>query len=426
MSLTSYKAVEDILEGITLEDFQCVDLLRALLFKRNIITYDTGMGKTVLTAAIMRALVNEVPTRRFIMIVENSQLGQTPQQIRKWANLSVLTVTAQTDDIEASLIKRNFLRYQVLMLTKETLNDYRVMNILYKYKDSYHGIFIDEAHKLSNFTESSSALMLRGLLRNFEYRYALTATPITSKGRQLADITHMFEWELAWNVKALIKDIERGESLLDKFPNLFINRTRRDLGIISNYRTHIELVEPHDWQKTSGGYNSINVKGPGARNQISRVINIIRKHKGQKGLIYINKHAIREWVVECLEKEGIRVASVHGKMGAKKHELRAEIYKDFADGNLDVLTTSITTGLDLEADYVIFVEFCTDIKQMMGRAERGLNPKTLDLYFIFTRDTGEVEYFLQNIYQRSLSIQEVLRKDYSELIRVGARLTSMQ
>jgi hypothetical protein len=113
-------------------------------------------------------------------------------------------------------------------------------------------------------------------------------------------------------------------------------------------------------------------------------------------------------------------------MGSKTHELRADIFEGFAKGEYDVLTTSVTTGLNLDSDYIIFVEFCTDIKQMMGRAERGLNPKTLDLYFIFTRKTGEIDFFLKYIYQRSLSIQEVLRKDYSTLIRVGAELSTMQ
>ncbi len=61
----------------------------------------------------------------------------------------------------------------------------------------------------------------------------------------------------------------------------------------------------------------------------------------------------------------------------------------------------------------------------MGRAHRGLEGKELELVFIVTRDTAEVDFFEKYIYRRSLTLQCLLRKDYSEFIRVGEQLREM-
>mgnify|MGYP001259595892 CR=1 FL=1 len=422
-NISSYKAIQDICNGIILEDFQCVDLLNTLKFPTKIISYDTGLGKTVLASAFIRALVNEIPSRRFIMVVEKSQLIQTPDKVRSLTGLSVQTITAQSEDINNKLFEEDFLKHQVLMITYETLNNPGVMLLLYKYKKFYNGIIVDEAHKVCNFEDASQATMLKAMLPNFEYRLMLTATPITSGAKQLVYLLHMLDPKLINDVADYIRDVERGYSPLNDFPNHIIVRTRRDLGIISNYRTHIELVNPHPWQVNASGPDMINiVKGERAENQAKRVLEIVQKHKGQRGLIYIHKHKLREWVQSILEPCGVRVGCIHGKISAEE---RISVLNKLKTGEIDVIITSVTTALDMEADYIIFYEFTTDIKQMLGRAERGLNPKTLDLYFIFTRETEEISRFIQNIYNRSLLIQNVLRKDYSELIRVGYVLKSM-
>lgn len=422
LKLKSYKAIEQILDGLVLEDFQCVDILKLLHAKVGICIYDTGLGKTLIASALMKMLINQVPSRKFIMIVEKSQLIQTPKKITEMTGLSILKMTAESEDVDVKLFQKNFTKYQILMITKETLNNPVVMSQLYKHKNHYYGIVVDEAHKLSNFVNSKSAFMLRGMLRNFEFRLALTATPITTDVSQLAYLAHMFDWDRFPAVKPLIQMMNNGTSLIEECPDFFINRTRRDLGIISNYRTHLVMVEPHYHQIEDNSPRVTYVtKGPGAENQAYKLRNLILENKPLRGLVYINQHAVRNWVLPFLENAGIKYACINGKTSTSN---RAEIMEGFAKGDYDVVITSVTTALDLDCDYIIFYEFCTDIKQMMGRAQRGLNPKTLDLYFIFTRKTREIEYFMKYVYERSLTIQEVLRKDYSELIEAGEKLAA--
>lgn len=97
----------------------------------------------------------------------------------------------------------------------------------------------------------------------------------------------------------------------------------------------------------------------------------------------------------------------------------------FAKREVDVLITSVSESLNIDADTVIFYEFTTKIKQVMGRAHRGLYGKELELVFIVTKDTAEVEFFDKYIYRRSITLQRLLQKDYSEFISIGLQLKQM-
>ena len=45
---------------------------------------------------------------------------------------------------------------------------------------------------------------------------------------------------------------------------------------------------------------------------------------------------------------------------------------------------------------------------------------------MFTKDTGEIEFFLHNIYERSLVISSVLQKDYNMLIRAAMEVKQLR
>ena len=56
---------------------------------------------------------------------------------------------------------------------------------------------------------------------------------------------------------------------------------------------------------------------------------------------------------------------------------------------------------------------------MLGRAYRGLNPKTLNIDFIFTKHTAEMDYFMSNIYNRMILVQQIMGQDCSEIIQAA-------
>jgi len=420
--LESFSAIANILHHpvVKLSDFQSADLVRSLYEKSAIIMYDTGMGKTVLSAAIMKALSNIKPAAKFLFFGKNAQMLQTPDKIRDLTGFEVLALTAQQTDIEENFWGQRIDKYKIIFLTFETLNNPLVMRYLHQFKHLFEAVFVDEAHEISNFTSSSSAMMLRGILRNFEYRYALTATPITSRVEQFADLVHMFDWEAFPDVRSLYTDLKMGRNIAYRRPGMFINRNRDEQGMATRPEVNRIMVDPMPHQVGAKGMHVTRItKGEGAVVQAEKLVEIVKSRIPYKGLVYINMHEVREWVLPFFDRAGIKYGCINGFVTGQK---RKDIEEAFNSGQLDVVITSVTTSLDLECDYVTFYEYSADIKQMIGRAHRGLNPKDLILDFIFTRGTGEVEYFIEFIYRRSLIIQQIIGKDYSELIKAGEEL----
>ena len=94
-NLKSYVAGNFVLAADSLVGLQTVDVLSAIYRKRAIISYDTGLGKTYLASGIIRMLLNEDSSRKFIIIVKNKQLEQTPVKLQRCIGVSVMALNAE-------------------------------------------------------------------------------------------------------------------------------------------------------------------------------------------------------------------------------------------------------------------------------------------------------------------------------------------
>ena len=420
-SMQSFEAIRYVLNDIELHDLQCIDIMKMLAAKRSIVSYVTGLGKTVLAAAVMKLLWNEDPTRKFIFFGTFDQLSQTPDKLERMCGRKVIASCATGKSIDA-LFERGYDKYSVLFLTHDTLRNDRIMNSLFKHRKVFTGIFIDEAHRLSNVGVATSASILSGVARQFEYCYALTATPITTAVSQMAKLANIVDDKKFPNAKKLERDLKNGSFLIEDEPCFFINRSRADFGSIANYHGMVAWVDPLPHQKVEcGGSRLFRLcKGQGAVPQAATLVSLIQQRKDKRGLVYINQHEVREWVLPFLDAAGIKYECVNGH--TKLAERNRIMHEFNEEKSLDVVITSVTTALDLDCDYVVFYEFTVDVKQMIGRAHRGLGNKDMDVIFIVTHDTGELDYFYNNIFSISMTIQLILHQDFSELEQVEQEL----
>lgn len=423
--MESFRALEDILEGDNkLVDFQTADLARALHHRDMIFLWDTGIGKTYMAAALMKAYANEVPNRKFIFVGKNAQLSQTPRKLHKLTGMKVLCTSAAQHHIDRVLNIGMRDENQILFITHEALLSDDLMRYLYLNRQSYYMIVIDEAHRLSNFTESMSAFNLRAIMRHIPVAVGLTATPVTTSSDQIVDLVHMFQPGAIEDIKEYKQQVRDGFSIIEDFPDLFYLRTRRDLGIISNYRSHIDIVEPHPWQVGAKGEDLLDItRGEGSYNQRNKLIEIINKYEGLRGLVFVRRIKSREWLEKGLEEAGIKFGSIHGEVSKAKRDV---ILEQYAKREISLILTSSPEALDLPAEFIVFYEYTADVKQMLGRADRGLNPKTLDIHFMFTRNTGDADFFIRRIYNISLWIHLVLKQDYRLLLQIGRSLNSLK
>lgn len=417
--LESYEAISQIVPGYKLEGFQSADLLKALFFKRYILAYDTGLGKTLMAGAFIKALRNYNKRNKFIMFVTNGSLEQIARNLKKYTGCKITTTTAESKIVDKKLLARDFLTSDIVLLTHECLNNPTVMYIMYQARKHFTGVIVDEAHLVSNIQGAQSAMALFHMLKNFQYVLALTATPITTNVSQLVNLMYQVNRATVPNLRSTEDVIMK--SGLEYYRNLISVRTRKDLGITSNYVPHVHMVTPAEHQLGACGTNLFDItKGEGAYPQVNELIKIIKSYPSEKGLVYINRHATREFVVKELEKAGIKYDCINGKT-SRKDKVKAQ--NAFNNNELDVLILSDVTSLDLDCSYVILYEFTVHMRQFVGRGHRGLNPKTLHIHFIFTTHTLEPAFFLKNIWERSLIVKSVLGQDIKYIADAVKQMT---
>lgn len=306
----------------------------------------------------------------------------------------------------------------IFLLTYESFRNLNLVLFLYNHLTEIESFVIDEAHHCSNWDSSNTAFMIRALCHYVEYVVALSATPATRESQQFYRTMNILDRNIS---------SQRNETFRGAYTDRYLPVNRDDYDMKGNYKPLVEVVNPmaHQVGKVRGDVFRV-IKGPGAVNQVERLVKLVldRKREGKAIIVYTHLHAVREWVEQHFRDAGITFESLTGRVA--KQEERKRILQTFADRKVDVLITSISESLNIDADTVIFYEFTTKIKQVMGRAHRGLEGKALELIFIITRDTAEVEFFDKYIYKRSITLQRLLRKDYSEFIKVGEEIHKMR
>lgn len=409
-NLKSCQAIKDIVNP-PLNDYQSVDLLRCLFSERHNLFYSTGLGKTFMAAAFMKAIRNSNQSAKFLMIVKLNQEAQTPKKIYEISGLRTKFYSASARDI---ISPNDIDKYDIIMITHDSLSSKPHMDKLNLYLNEFAGVIVDEIHLLSNIEESIQAFMLYSISHRVKYFLGLTATPVTSDLEQFARILKISAPLVVQNFRKLGGDLKtRGIGCLpNEYYDLFTIHERD----FSNREPKVAWVQPMQHQIGADGKDLFMItKGPGAYNQAKALIEIIKTHSGQKGLVYVNLSKVYEFILPYLVKHGIRAIAINGSTSKRD---RDSILEDYRNGEYDVILTNIKEALDMESDYLVFYELSKHVKQIVGRAERGFGAKKLPIYYMLTEQTGERDYFYRNVYKISQDIQEMLEMDSSEVVNL--------
>lgn len=403
--------VNCICPNVILEDAQIEGVISFLRDKKTLLAYDTGLGKTFIAGACLRGLLNANESSKHLMIVLGEQEKQTPQQIHMMTG--VTTIFSDASSISLNKLFKQWNYANIIIITYECFQNSKFVAFLYNHLTEITSVVIDEAHLASNWNTSNTAWLIRAFVDKVEYALALSATPVTSNRAQFPRLRNLLDRNVSYRRYETISTNKSNKG--------YVQVNRKDIGLKGNYNSKIIWCEPMLYQigKLKGNIFA-TTKGTGAVNQANAVIEKLRECKNEAILIYVHYHDSRIWLEENLTKAGFLFASVHGKMTRKGE--REEQLELFTSGKVNILVTSITTALDISADTIFFYEYTTLVKQVIGRPHRGLTPKDLNIYFFITKDTEEVDYFTKYIYYRSLDIQKLLGKDYSEIISLRDEL----
>ena len=407
--------IENIIPDLELPSFQNVGVYQALINKKMLLGFDTGTGKTITYAVFVRGLLNRNPEKKHIFVIIHDSIIQAPSDISSLAAVPVEVISGERG--EAGRLSNLWERTSIFVMTYESFRNLNVVLFLYNHLTEIESVVVDEAHHCGNWDSSNTAFMIRALTRYISYVDGLSATPATRTNAQFYRIMNLIDRNLS---------SQRDESNYGAYLDRYLPVNRGDYDMKGDYITTSEIVTPmpHQVGNIKGDVFRV-IKGPNAVNQVERLVKVVldRKRKGQSVIVYVHLHCVREWVEQHFRDVGITFESLTGRV--TKQAERQRMLDSFNNREVDVLITSVSESLNIDADVVVFYEFTTRIKQVMGRAHRGLAGKRLELVFIITRDTAEVDFFNKYIYKRSMSLQRLLKKDYSEFIKVGEQLKSL-
>ena len=408
--------LNNVLPDVELPLFQRQGMYEVFTNKRMLLAFDTGTGKTFTYAGIVRGLVNKNPEGKHILVIINESMSQVPEDVRVLTGSRVEAF----DGTEASVGHLRFWwkRCSVFCLTYEAFRQPEIVEFLFSVLPEIDSFVIDEAHHCSNFDVSDTAFMIRSFVQWIPYAVALTATPITRESKQYFRLMNLLDRNIS---------MHRDERFRGSYIERYMAVNRDDYDIKGTYTTTLVKVTPTlDQIQPQHGIVFRKLKGTGAVNQAKALVDVVRTRLEQDKtiIVYVHYHDSRQWIESHLREAGIPFTSVHGRI-TKKADRQTALQR-FMTGEVRVIITSVTESLNIEADVVVFYEFTTLVKQVMGRAHRGLNPKDLELVFLITENSDEVDYFLKYIYKRSITIQRLLGKDYSELIALGREVKKLE
>lgn len=409
------EALSNVLPDVELPSFQLQGMQETFENHKMLLGFDTGLGKTFTYAGIVRGLLNKNANGKHILLIINDSVPQVPNDVRNLVR--VATETFDGTEESAGRLRFFWERASIFCLTLEALRVFGVVKFLFDHLPEIESFTIDEAHHVSNWDSSDTAFMIRSLVRTVQYVVELSATPMTRTSKQYYRLMNLLDRNLSPH---------RDESFLGKYVDRYMPVNRKDYDMKGEYTSTLLVCNPTlDQAAPQHGIVFRKIKGSGAVPQVTKLVEFVRNRLSEQKsiIVYVHYHDTRYWVEKNFAEQGISFVSLHGRLRSRQE--RQEVLGRYKTGEVDVMITSVTESLNIEADVVVFYEFTTSVKQVIGRAHRGLVGKPLEVAFIITKDTDEVDFFLKYIYQRSLTIQRLLQKDYSELTAIGRQVEKL-
>lgn len=414
--------------GKTLKKDQLAAVMYTLLVKQLIISFDTGLGKTVIASSLIN-LVTEKGAKA-LFILKRTTLDEMLKKIKESAKPSLRcgSITNESSVIDRMIVRQQVEVCDLLVISSDSLSNHLVNDYLFKNRDKIRIVIIDEMHLFANM-ESAESRLMSAIVQKAEYAVALTATPFQRDIIQLINTAYMLNDSIFGGLKprrvynmfsvyrdGKLVDYKNLDELKRVLKPIMFNVTREMLNVKLDKKCKINIVEPEpEWLNLKGIPAVKAIKGNINAQPYYKLCQLLTEHilLGRKGIVYINLNDIKEMVFSRLKELGYRVGLIDGSVSIKREHARTKaMYKS---GEIDVLILNTVESADLEGDFAIFYELTQAYSQTIGRLSRDCQDKEIFIDFIIARGTYEQDFFFNNVYRKASLMSQLCDKSITEL-----------
>lgn len=439
---------KNILNGVTLRDFQTIPVGMATVNPRFFIGDAPGLGKTVEVAAIIKHLFNKGEINKVLMTTKPAALYQIACQLLQFTGLPVLMLYGNSRQVEKTLEKYDYREFPIILIPHSALSKGDAfLKFLSTSLYEFDMFIFDESGAVKN-PKSQIYLNTQHISNNVKRVIFLNGTPfenhIDDFYYQLDALDpNLLPSKTAFQEEYCIRELKtigyvnkktfyqivgyKNQSLLaDRLRYSYISRTRKQVYNqlpkismqlipvdLSKELQSLEAVSYYTYNSPMTYYKDFVFNRKTAP-KVDVILDLLESlTKDTPVVIYVWNRASQQEIKRILIEEGYSAEILSGEVSSIQE--KGKIIEEFNNGAYDVLLTNIYDAVSLPAsNHMIFYDLPETTKkfvQMMGRIDRNNDSIPKSYYVLAYKDSKEVKYITDVLYNREINANLFTNKD---------------
>ncbi len=444
-----------------LRDYQTVGTAFMYMSPRSIIGDGVGLGKTAEIAALINYIKEQGETKRFLIAVETSALGQTQCEIIRFTGLHVVQLPSDAVSMKKVITHTDWTKVDGVVIKHSALKSDLLSKWLSLYLDDkgmskiFNTFILDESSVIKNtttktyeYTQNICNIVERVHFMNattfetsimdiYNQMDMMDTTLLPKKWRIEKDFCTFGQksyWKTEENEEGIRKPTMKFARRLSGYKNqakfkeslklVYFGRSKADIGMEKPHIYKVYEVEPTAEQSLAmaKGYRYMevlnspsNIKDlnmPCTRANVPKLERLLQLAENEfnddKIMVYCFHIEAQKAIYKELEAIGRKPVIVNGE---DTDEIRWSKVTNFNKGEYDVIITNIKKSLNLfGGDVCIFYTVETNpakMEQIRGRIDRNVDDKLKTFVLLVYKGTDEYRFLTQVVRQRAKDAKDL-------------------
>jgi superfamily II DNA or RNA helicase len=407
LNLISAHFIKYLLSKVILRDYQTRAAIHMCLMDYQLISFDTGLGKTVAMLAGLVAKSNSGTPLRILLLCPLAGMNQVYQSIKDFTHFRVTRLSGSAKGME-HFHKQITPDTDIVLCNYEAFDNLECLDLIRMLVQGnfFNTVVLDEAHVIANIYTSNRNFFIANVVVRMQYRYFLTATPIISDVQQYATLIAMLYGDLP-NLGTYINRVTGGEFAVERVPNL-VQFKERD----TQYEAKLHVVDGVRYKGTCYGSEIFKYTRGEHATAVDNKMKELVADAPRRLLIFGHYKMHHKYLADLCAGLGRKVGVISSDTN------KAKIQEEYLAGLLDCIIFSIPTELNLPADSIIMYDWTCMAHQAIGRGLRSDKTDGYVAHFIVTDSDKELSLFDNTVVKNSHLLSQAFGKTMTQILQM--------